>query len=109
MSSRQPLKTGQQVKYREAAQVYPATVCGDLEDDVYSIDVDRSEKFTSSIPAHRLDIYSDDDLPFLIDDLFGVSEDALAEIHQLLNLGSSPFRDPQAKEVGMSSVATTAN
>jgi len=90
MSSRQPLKTGQQVKYREAAQVYWATVRGDLEDDVYCLDVDRHGKFASSIPVHRLDIYSDEDLPLLIDDLFGVSEDALAEIHELLNIGVCP-------------------
>ncbi|QDU75469.1 hypothetical protein Pan97_25010 [Bremerella volcania] len=100
MSSRQPLKTGQPVKYREAAQVYPATVRGDLEDDIYYIDVDRRGKVTSSIPAHRLDIYSDEDLPFLIDDLFGVSEDALAEIHQLLQLGSNPIRAPLDQKTG---------
>ncbi|MEW4564692.1 hypothetical protein AB1K70_19285 [Bremerella sp. JC770] len=87
MSSRQPLRAGQQVKYREAAQVYAATVRGDLEDDVYCLDVDRHGKFASSIPVHRIDIYSDEDLPHLIDDLFGVSEDALAEIHELLNVG----------------------
>lgn len=93
MTSRQPLKAGQAVKYREAAQVHPATIRSDLEDDIYCIDVDRNGRFSSSIPAHRLDIYSEDDLPILIDDLFGVSEDALAEIHALLNQGPSPPQD----------------
>lgn len=92
MSSRQSLASGQLVKYREAAQVYPATVCSDLEDDIYCLNVERSEKLTATIPAHRLDIYAEEDLPHLIDDLFGVSEDALAEIHQLLNRGSNAWQ-----------------
>lgn len=84
MISRQPLQNGQHVKYREAAQVYPATVRSDLEDDIYCLDIVRHGRFTSSIPVHRHDVYADEDLPHLIDDLFGVSEDALAEIHSLL-------------------------
>ncbi|MBA2116819.1 hypothetical protein [Bremerella alba] len=102
MSSRQPLKFGQLVKYREAAQVYPAKVRGDLEDDVYCIDVDRNGQLSSSIPAHRLDIYAPEDMPCLIDDLFGVSEDALAEIHQLLNVGPQPLRNSAEKTEGCS-------
>ena len=91
MCSRQPLNHGQQVKYREAARVFPARVRCDLEDDIYCLDVQRHGRFTSSLPAHRLDIYADEDLPHLIDDLFGVTEDALAEISELMNLGGTPY------------------
>lgn len=100
MSIRQPLTIGQLVKYRVGALVYPAKVQSDLEDDIYGINVDRHGQLNSSIPAHRSDIYSTDDLPYLVDDLFGVSEDALAEIHDLLNQNSVPLRDPSDRKAG---------
>lgn len=106
MTTRQPLKAGQAVKYREGAQVYSATIRSDLEDDIYCIDVDRNGRFTSSVSTHRLDIYCDDDLPILIDDLLGVSEDALAEVDTLLNRGSTRFQPP-ARQPATAAISQT--
>ncbi len=96
MGTRQPLESGQQVKYREAARVYAAQVSGDMEDDIYCLNIIRPGNATTTMPVHRHDIYADDDLAYLIDDLLGVSEDALAEVHGLLSSQECCHRNHKA-------------